>query len=199
MENSIPYEVIGAPLTLYLAPVGTAFTAVDEEPGAAWVKVGKSGPKNYTPDGVVADLPAQYSVFRSAGSTAPRKIWRTEEDVKFRVTLADLTPEGHALALNGNAVTTTPAGAGTPGTKSVSLYRGSSVKTYALIARGPSAEMEDGVQQFQVPRVCQTGSQSVTFANGQASGLALEFTAIDDETSDAPLGEVVDQTADAAS
>jgi hypothetical protein len=197
MENSIPYEVIGAPLTLWVAPVGTEFPAVDVEPAAPWVLVGKSGNKSYIKEGLMVDKPATYSKFRPAGSTAPIKNWRTEEDTILRVTLADLTPEAWSLAANGNAVETTEPSAGVPGTKKVGLYCGPEVAAYALIARGPSAEMADGVQQYQIPRVQQTGSQSISFAIGEPSGLALEFTAIYDSDADAPMGEVVDQTDDA--
>jgi hypothetical protein len=50
----------------------------------------------------------------------------------------------------------------------------------ALLVRGPSPYMEDGVMQWYVPICMQTGSGSVALKNGEAAGVALEFTALVD-------------------
>lgn len=199
MLNSLPYEVLGSPFEVYIAPPGTAKPDIDVDPTSPWAKVGTQGFLNHFPEGVSANLSQGTNVFRSAGSTAPRKIFRTEEDAKFGLTIADLTAEQFAIAVNDNTVTTVAAGVGTPGTKTVGLSRGLSVATYALLLKGPSPAMEDGACQFYIPRVAQTGSPNPSFRNGEAAGLALEFTALVDETADHQLGLFEVQTADAES
>ena len=202
MENTTPFEIIGAPFEMYIAPVGTAFPAVDEAPTAPWALVGTSGTLDQFPEGVTLEQPQSTNVFRSAGSTGARKIFRTEEDLKLRLTLADLTLEQYAHALNNNTVSTTAASAGVPGTKKIGLSRNHTVATHALLLRGPSPYMADGVMQYEVPRAAQTGSPSTVFKNGDAAGLALEFSALVDETAVNPserFGRIVAQTADAES
>lgn len=55
--NTAPHEVIGSALTVYFAPVGTAFPAVDALPAVDWVLVGTTGPLNYDEDGVTIAHP----------------------------------------------------------------------------------------------------------------------------------------------
>ena len=202
MQNSVPYEVLGAPFTVWVAPVATAFPTVDEETQAPWVKVGTSGDLNYFAEGVTVEHSQAMNFFRAAGDTGSRKAFRTEEDLKIRLTLADLTLEQYAHALNSNAVATVGASAGVAGTKSIGLSRGTAVATKALLVRGPSPEMADGVAQYEVPRAAQTGNPAPVFRNGEAAGLALEWTALVDTTAsvaDEYFGRLIVQTADAES
>jgi len=200
MENAIPYEVLGAPFTVWAAPVGTAFPDVDAEPTSPWAKVGTSGDLNYFSEGVTVEHSQSMAFFRAAGDCGSRKAFRTEEDLKIRLTLADLTPEQYAHALNDNAITTVAAGVGVPGTKTIGLSRGTAVATMALLVRGPSPEMADGVAQYEVPRAAQTGNPAPVFRNGEPAGLALEWTALvdtDAASADEYFGRLVVQTADA--
>jgi hypothetical protein len=196
--NSVPYEIIAAPFTLYLAPPATPFPAVDEDPSAPWVKVGTSGPLDMFPDGVTVDHSQTPVVFRSGGGTGPRKVFRSEEDFKIKLKLADMTLEQYALALNSNHITETPAGPGVAGQKSVGLTRGFNMATMALLARGAvSPYMEGGAEQYEVPLVQQTSNPSVVYKAGEPAGLDLEFTAIEDPsaTDDAEkFGRLVVQT-----
>jgi hypothetical protein len=197
MRNSEPFELISGPLEAYVAPVGTAFPAVDEAPAVAWVQVGTSGADDYTPDGVTVTPSQATNTFRGAKSTGPRKTFRTEEDLKIGLTIVDHTLEQIQHALNGNTITTTPAGAGTPGTKKIGLSRGSSVKTMALLLRGPSPYMADGVLQWEVPLAQQTGSPTLAYKNGDPVGWALEWTTLVDPaaaTDDEKFGRIVAQT-----
>jgi hypothetical protein len=175
MENTAPYEIIAAPCTLWLAPTGTAFPAIDEAPGGSWTKIGTSGDRNYIEDGVTVQHAETVAKFRSAGSTGVRKLFRTEEDLVITVTLADLTLEQYKQALNGNTVTDS---VGDP--KKIGLSKGMTVTQYALLVRGPSPYGDDFNLQYEVPVVGQTGSQEVTFRKGEPAALQLEFTAVED-------------------
>lgn len=180
INNSLPYEIIAAPFTVYFAPVGTAFSLIDAVPATPWTKVGSSGDLNYFDEGVRVAPSQETEPFRAAGDMGTRKMFRISEDLAISLKLADLTLEQLAHAFNGNAVTTTAAGAGTAGFKSIGLSRGSSIYTVALMVRGPSPYMEDGNMQFQIPRAAQVGNPEVIFRKGEPAGLALEWMALVD-------------------
>lgn len=180
--NSKPYEVISQPYTLYLAPVGTAFPAVDANPPGPWVKVGTSGDLNYTEDGVTVQHSQSVELWRALGSTGPRKAFRTEEEQRISLVLADLTLEQYALALNHNTVTTTPPASGVAGTKKIGLSRGLDMPQRALLVRGPAASPygENWNAQYEVPIAVQVGEQELTFQKGTPAGIALEWVALED-------------------
>lgn len=197
-NNSLPYEIIAAPYDVYFAPVGTAFNAIDVAPAAPWAKVGSSGNLNYYDDGITVAQSQSIELFRALGDAGSRKAFRTEEDLKIRLMLADVTLEQYQHALNSNALTSAAAGAGTAGYKKVGLSRGFAVATVALIVRGPSPYMEDGYMQFQVPRAAQTGNPEPVFRKGTPVGLALEWTALVDSNAInefVRFGELVAQNA----
>jgi hypothetical protein len=176
-----PFEIIAAPLTLYWAPVGEAFPAIDAAPAGNWVKLGAAGDRNYSDEGVTLAHEQSIEQFRSAGSTGPVQVSRTEENLMIRVTLWDILLEQYRLALNSNAVATTAAGSGTAGFKTLDLYRGLSVARLALLARGVFSPYGAGWQaQYEAPLVYQSGSPEPVFSKGGPAGLALEFTAIED-------------------
>lgn len=199
--NGIPYEIIAQPYTLYLADVGSVFPSLDEEPGVSWLKVGTSGDRNYTEDGVTIAHDEKDEIFRALGSTGPMKAFRAEEDLKISLMLADLTLEQYAIILNGNTITTTPPGSGTVGYKKIGLSKGLDVKQYALLARGPTASAYGNrMAQYEVPLCFQSAGQEVTFQKGTPAALALEFTALEDPNAaseDERFGRLLMENADA--
>ena len=191
-----PYEIIGAPLTLWLAPVGTAFPLVGAAPAGTWTKVGTSGDANYSDDGVLVQHVQKTETARPAGRTGPVKAWRAEEDLMIGLTLWDLSLEQYAAAMNNLAITTTAAGAGTAGFKRMGLSQGIEVATYALLARGVSAYGDGMVAQYEVPRVFQSANPKIAYKKAKPAGLELEFTALEDmgaATPDVRFGRVVMQ------
>jgi len=175
-----PYEIIGTPLVLYLAPEGTAFPALGEEPAEPWVKVGTNGAANYDDTGVTVEHGETIEVARPAGTTGAVKAWRTEENLTIGVTLWDLTLEQYAKALNDATVNTTAAAAGTPGTKAIGLSQGLEVRTHALLARGVSPYGPQWQAQYEVPRCYQSGNPNPAYRKGNPAGLALQFAALED-------------------
>jgi hypothetical protein len=176
-----PFEIIAAPFTVWIAPVGEAFPDVDTAPGGGWAKIGTSGDQNYTEDGVVVSLAQTIEKWRGAGTTGPRKAFRTSEDMTVRFTLVDLTLEQLKHALNGNTVTDTAAGTGTPGVRKIGLSRGHTVTPFALLIRGGVSPYGDSFSmQFEVPVAVLQSSQELEFKKGTPAGVLLEWAAMED-------------------
>lgn len=201
--NSQPYEIIGAPAEIYIAAVGTAFPDIDATPNPAdWTKLGTDGALNYTPDGVKTSSPQAFNIFRSLGSAAPRKVFRTEEDGKYGVSVADMTMETFAQVM-GSTVATVPAGSGSAGSKWVGLSRGLDIPTVALLIRVlQSPYIEEGNLQYEIPRAQYTGSPETTWKRSDPAVLDMEWMALVDPAAATPaeqLGRIRAQTTESAS
>lgn len=199
-DNSAPYEVVAGSAELWLAPVGESFPDVDETPSGNWAKVGTTGDLNYAEDGVSFEHSQSMEYWRALGSTGPRKAFRTEEDQVLKLTLVDISLEQYKHVLNENTVTTTPAGVGTPGTKSIGLLRGTTVTQRALLLRFASAYGDGLTAQYQVPVAVEEGSPEVVFRKNEPVGLAIAFRALEDPDAGSAserFGTLVVQTAEA--
>jgi len=177
-----PYEIVGQPLSLWLAPVATAFPLVTADPAMAWVLVGTSGKRSQDENGVTVTHTQTLNKVRPGGALGPVKVFRSEEDLTFGLTIWDVTLEQVKLALNSNTLTTTAAGVGQAGTKKLGLSRGKSVTEYALLARGDSPYGDGMVAQYQVPRCYNSNSPAIVYRKGVPAGVQLEFTALEDLT-----------------
>ncbi len=199
MPNTVPYEVIAAPFTLYVADVGTAFPLLLAAPGGSWTKVGTSGELNYDDaTGVIVEHSQSITMWRSLGDSGSRKVFRTEEDLKVRLKLMDITLEQYAFAMNHNSVSTVAAGSGTAGYKKIGLSRGFTVATKALLIRGDVSPYGAAyVSQYEIPIAAQTGNPTVVFKKGEPAGLDLEWTALVDSSAAAAerFGRLVTQNA----
>jgi len=195
-----PYEIVAGPLTLYLAPVATAFPAVDAASSGSWIKAGSSGDRNYDESGVTVSHSQSVNEVTPAGAVGPVKAFRTGEALKIMVTLWDTTLEQYAAALNGNTVSTTAAATGTAGFKKIGLSKGQSVKLYALLARGGglSPYGEGWSTQYEVPICYQSADPKPVYVKGKPAGIELEFTALEDPgagSADQRFGRLVSQHA----
>lgn len=175
-----PFEIIAAPFTVWTAPVGTAFPAIDEQPAAAWVLVGTSGDRNVAEGGVTVTHEQTIEVIRTEGSTGPVKAFRTEEGLLIAFSILDVSLEQYATALNSPTVAETAPGTGTAGTKSITLRQGPTVATRALLVRGPSPYGEQWNMQYEVPVCFQSGNPAPVYTKTAAAALALQFTALED-------------------
>lgn len=167
---------------MFVAPTGTDFPEIDDAEGsfdAAWVKLGAEGSKNYEESGVTVTHSQTIETFTGAGSTAPRKAFRTEEGLVLGFTLVDLSAEQYAEILDDASVTTTAAGVGEAGKKEFSLLRGLGVQQYALLGRGESTEDNELNLQYQWPTVYQSGEPAPAYAKGDPAALEVEFTALE--------------------
>lgn len=200
-----PYEILAAPFTLYLAPLGTAFPLIDADPAIDWVKVGTSGDLNYGADGVTVQHRQTTKVYRALGNGGPRKVFLDEEDLLIKLKLADVSLEHYLVALNHNTVTTVAPG-GEAGYRKLGLTRGSTLTHKALLVRGRRSAYGDSGNlglpwnaQYEVPIAVQTASQDAVWRRSDPVELDLEWTALVDfnaATEDERFGRLVMQDAD---
>lgn len=174
------HEVIGAPLTVFIAPINTAFPTIGAAPAAGWVRLGTNGDRNYDNSGVQVQHAKSYSKVRTAGASGAVKAFLTEEDLMFRVTLLDVTMEQYAYALNNNTVTTTAPASGQPGNRAIGLSEDvGRTAEFALLARGISPYNPALFMQYEIPRCFQSGAPQPVFRKGEPAGLLLQFEALE--------------------
>lgn len=181
---SAPYEILAGPVTAYVAAANTAIVQVDTAPGGSWTKLGTSGSDNYNEDGVTVTHEQTIEAFRALGTTGNRKAWRTEEAVMVEFTVHDLTAEQYKKALNDASITTTAAGSGIPGHKSIPMLQGHNVSLYALLLRTESqSPYGDSMNaQYWVPVCYQDENPEVVYKKGEPAGLKFKFASLEDAT-----------------
>ncbi len=195
---SAPQEIIIAPYEIYLAPVGEAFPAIDATPGGNWQKLGTSGKRNMSDEGVTVESSQSIQKKRNLGSTGGIKAVRTEEDLKISFSLEDMTLEQYQKALNGNAIGEIAQASGVAGQKYMTMHQGPNVKMYALLARGVSAYMDGGKAQYEVPYCYQSANVAPKFNKSDVATLKMEFEALEDPdaaTDEERFGRLRQQTA----
>jgi hypothetical protein len=181
-QTTIQQEIVAAPLQLYVAPISTAFPAVDATQSqittGGWTLVGVNGNLDHDQAGATVTHNATYSTFTSVGNTAPTKIWRTNEQLEVSITLADISPASYALALNDVAVTTITATTGAAGEQDIPLLQGLTVACFALLAVGVSALNNNLQAMYCVPCVYQSAAPAPVYKLGSPAELALTFATI---------------------
>jgi hypothetical protein len=185
-----PYEIIAAPLTVYVAPVGTAFPLTNAAPSGSWFKLGTLGSKSYDAKGVTVTHNETIGSFTPAGGTAKRKVFRTDEEFLIDFDLADLTIEQYAKIMNDATVNVT---AGPPATKDINLMQGLTVATFALLARGISPIADNLPAQYQVPLAYENAQTKPVYSKGAATLLSVQYEALEDAT--LGFGKLMIQTA----
>jgi hypothetical protein len=168
-----PFEIIAGPATVYLAPTGTAFPLIDAAPSGSWSQLGK------TEGGVTVTYDYDIELLMVDQNSGPQKAIRTEEHLIVAFSLAELSLEQYAKALNNATVTDTPPGGGTAGFRFFKTRQGFDVALFAMLVRGPSPYM-NAFMQYEIPVVCQTGAPTISFVRDDKSVLELEWEAIED-------------------
>jgi hypothetical protein len=185
---------------IYLAPVGESYPDVDVDPSGNWELLGSSGKKDYSEDGITVNHEQTLNQFRSLGSTGPRKVSRSEENLTVTGVLEDLTLEQYAKVLNDVSVSTgTTSGSGAD-TKEINTRQGVDVSVFALLIRIPNAYGNGWLAQVEIPRVYQSDNPSPVYSKDEKAGLSFTFTALEDEnaaTDAERFGKIIHQTSDA--
>ena len=173
-----PQELVSAPLTLWIAPVGTAVPMVDIAPPSPWVLLGTNGANDYDSTGLTVTHNQTLATFTPVGTTAPVAVWRTDEQLEVSVTLADSSAPSYAVALNDVAVTTVTATTGQPGESDIALLQGVNVGIFALLCRGTSALNQTLNAQYAIPAVYQSANPAPVYKKGAPAELALTFATL---------------------
>ena len=181
--TTTPQEIVSAPLTLYYAPLGTAApTSVDANAAAitaaGYTLIGTNGTNDYDSTGITVTHNETLATFTPLGTTAPVKVWRTDEQLEVSVTLADISPAQYAFALNDIAVTTVAATTGVAGESDVALLQGINVTVFALLAVGVSAVSNTMQAMYAIPAVYQAANPAPVYKKGAPAELALTFATV---------------------
>jgi len=169
-QNVSPFEIIAGPATVYVAPVGEAFPAVNAVPAGNWLSLGD------TDGGVTVEPQQAVNMLRTDQAIGPVKAIRTEVDLHVTFNLAELTLETMAKVLNNVTVTT----GGSPSRRILPIGRGTSVvQQLAMLIRGPSP-YGDFDCQWEIPRIVQSGAPSMMYGREDKSVLTTEWNAIVD-------------------
>jgi len=171
-----PFEVIAAPYDAYVAPLSTAFPALDAARAVAWKLIGTAGSRNQTDTGVTVTNSQTVGEFTPGGSTVVRKRWRQAEGLTVALSVADMSVTQYANAVDA-AVTVVAPGTTQAGESHFEMFRGTQVAAYALLVRGISPFNDAFVAQYEVPSVHQMGSPAPNFSKQNPVELALEWHA----------------------
>jgi hypothetical protein len=190
--NTEPFEILTGVGDLYIAPLSTAFPAVNAVPGASWRHLG------YTQDGVTIKKTQKINQVMVDQETGPVKASRSEETLTVETTLAEMTLSNLADYLGGT-VTTTAAGSGVIGEKEIGLYAGADVKNFAILFRGKSA-YGDYPAQYEIPVAYFDGDVEMKADKSDNTKLKVVFQALVDQnavSASEKFGRLVMQTAEA--
>lgn len=168
--NVVPYQIIAGVCDIYIAPFGTAFPAVDAEPGTLWRYLG------HTDGGITVRHTQTVVELRTDQVTAPVKGVRSEENLEIAFAVAELSAENYAMVLNQLEAGPTVDGS----SKVVNLYRGGfGVETMSMLVRGEHLSPEgDFNLQYEVPSVYQAEAPEVAFTKDEKALLNCNFMAI---------------------
>lgn len=182
-----PHEVVASSLTVYLAPIGTAFPTTSATPSVSWTKLGTAGANNYNDDGVTIAHTEEVSDFTPVGSTMPLKRFRTAESFMLSLNLVDVSPAMYAKVMNDATVNTVT---GPPATKWFSLYRGDQVNSFAVLARGLSGVDNALNAQYEFSKAFVSVNGDVQWKKGDPAMLPVEILAVRHDASDVILYRV---------
>ena len=182
--NTTPYDTVVGPGSVWLAPVGTAFPVVDlATPAAAWISLGETdGGLTFTPKRSVKKHYTDQSF-------APKKTTVTLRETEVSVALAQITLERLAKILDGQAIVTVAAGAGTAGYRYFTLSAAATLPQYAMLIRVPSP-YGDGYTQIELACVSPSGDQKIVFKKDDMSTIPTTWDALEDPANAGRFGTV---------
>lgn len=103
--------------------------------------------------------------------------------------LADMSPTTFAAVLNNATVVEAGASPTQPATSTISLKRGTSVATFAVLVRGlgPTPATSAFNAQFQIPSAIDTATQKPAAVKGAPMLLDVQFELLEDDSADPEL------------
>ena len=167
----------------------------------AWTPLGESPAISelYGTDGVTIRKPNAITKFEGSSALGPVDAYRTGDGLETEVMLYDNRLEMWAFALD-LSIAEVSAASGTIGTQEMGMSRPKSIKSYHVLARGPSARNEDYVGQFFIPIAKVMSSWEPKFTVKDLTGYSIMLEAFVDlnQTDETKrLGSYIQQSADA--
>lgn len=164
--SSAPFDKqLIANASIYYAPIGEPFPDVDTTPAGNWELL--AAPTDITEDGVTINTAIQEALVFSLGGVAPVKAGIVQKQFTLEFSIMNASAEQLALAAGADPddVTTTPAGGGSPGIKTLSLPASPTPQGWAILLRWDQSAEGDALNtQFQIKSAVQVGA-----AGGQMS------------------------------
>ena len=192
--NNAPFELISGPMTVYIAPVGTAMPLVHIDPPSPWEELGNNIDQSEA--GLIVKSSQTINKFMGAGTSAPIAAFRPNEMLAVEFTLHDMRLETVRYAFNGNAVTQIAAATAVPGQRTMKMLRGQSVRQYALLVRGEKSPYGDAFNsQFEIYTCFHMGNPEPQFNKDGPAGVLFNFEALYNATEE-DLALYVAQDAD---
>lgn len=198
---SAPYEIPVGPCDVYLAPVGETMPDVDEAPAGNWALLGTGGKNNTSEDGVRFKGDQTLEQHFVDGLSAPIKVSRSQEQLGFEVTIFDTDPAELTKFFSDTAPTSVVAGSGTPGYDHFEMYRGLTVKEFAVLVRGAGlSPQNDGTAswnfQIEIYRAYNAGAFTPVWSKSSKPGVTWDMMALY-SSSDSGIARYVSQDATA--
>ena len=178
--SDINPTTIRGPVDVYTAPVATAFTGVLSVGSldAAWKKLGARGWKSQDTGGVKVTKRQKLEDWRGENLVI-QDVARNEEDILIAFTLADVSLENLAIAMNSNAIVTTAPATGTKGHKKMMLARGPDVQPVALLLIFPSVYVKGEKGVMYLPKVFQNADIETNWNKTNPAMANFEFKAVE--------------------
>jgi len=172
-----PFQLMNGPFAVYIADPVELPPDIDDLPTGNWALFGTSGDKDITEEGITINLPQAISWFRGLGSTAPRKGFRTEEDVIVEFTLADASVENFARGLNDAVIDLSG------NHRKIQLLQGAEVAQFSLLIYGDGKSAYGDFNSFLwLPRCSHDGQMAPKIVKGEPVGLMYRWHALIDAT-----------------
>ena len=177
-----PFEMVAAPMTLYIAPEATLAPELSLTPPSPWRFLGTSGSRSISDEGLTIAFNETVENQRTLGSTGIAKQFRSEEDLMVSFGLLDVSVETFSDALSGLSVTEVASALGTAGYRRVDLLRGFNVLNQAFLVRGFSPYADDMFAQYWIPKGYASFSGDLSYTKSGAAMIPIQVSAIEDLT-----------------
>lgn len=181
MASMEPFDqLVGEPLAVYLAPVGTAMPVVTAAPAGSWLLLGT------TDGGQTLSHNGALTLFGDDDHQGKVKATRPEEDVIVKFTLVGMTLENYRKVLGAVSQVLT---VGT--TKTMPMKRGATPVEYAMLLRGDVSSPYGAYKaQYELYRGVFDGEYEVKFNKTDRAGLEVEFHVLEDDDQAADIDKM---------
>lgn len=174
-----PYQLMNGPFAVYIADIADPVELppdIDKAPAGNWALLGLGGDKDITEEGISVNMDQVIAWFRGLGSTAPRKGFRTSEDLIVTFTLADASVENFARAFNDATIDLSG------NQRRIELLQGSEVAQFSLLIYGDGKSAYGDFNSFWwLPRCSHDAPLEAKIVKGEPIGLQYRWHVLDDD------------------